>query len=247
MLKMQKNALFRSAALIATLLLAAQSAHATLMISLSDGLGNTYSLADNGISNTTGLATGSGDMSAFAGSIVSLASVGAWSLNVTTGSSKPAQGSETQPNIHFGGNNMTFLGGAPSTLTVMITDTDFQGPLTDNYWIFAGGGANPVGDSRFSAYYDTTNTAFGTQTLISQTDPMSGGFSSTDIPYLGIGQAPYSLTIVAEISHTAWDPKSSGVHSSFDYYLKVSEPGTLLLIAAGLLGIGFGQRRTRTA
>jgi len=94
-----------------------------------------------------------------------------------------------------------------------------------------------LSDDGASTYFDAGNTAFAQTSML--TDALHAGPAFSDVRAL---PSTYSLTLAMEVTHTAWSV------TSFDASLNpVPEPGTLLLLGSGLLGVGmYGRRRNQS-
>ena len=191
--------------------------------------------SDGAIRTTTD--NGTGDFDFFfgpgvtTGLIVTGGSLGAFDTNVETGAASPYLGNGFTYEMDLASSNTTSGAG---DITIKLTDTDISFTRLP-FWIEFGGTSN--GTISFQTYIDSTNTAFGTETLLSSTDIMSGDFSGSDQGQITL-TAPYSMTIVATISHL-----NKGDITSFDYNIKVAEPMPLALVGLGLLGLTLVSRR----
>lgn len=201
-------------------------AHATPIISLSDGT-TTKTLADGDI----------GDWNGAAGAVTFIGSVGIWSVNVSTGYSKPLLGSADQPALDLSSSDLSLGAG---TLEIMLTDTGF----THDGLVSAAAaiGGTTHGSISYRTYYDASNTAFGMANLLTDLGPLGGAFSSGTGTSTSFDSTLYSLTLVVDITHRGLDL------SSFDAEMKVPEPASVALLGVGLLALGFfsfGRRRTQ--
>lgn len=198
-----------------------QEASAIPMLELSSGL-TTITVSDGG----------PGDTNPEAGVITFNAPIEDFTINVTTGITKPVIGSPFDPQIHLSSVDVTTVAGG--TLTIKFTDTDFLGEYSSSYTAIGG---LTSGTLSLESYLDDANTPFGTGILLADMGPFTGPFASTASSSFALSGIPYSLTLVATINHTG-----SGV-TSFDAHAAVPEPSTLLLLGSGLLGIGFLGRK----
>jgi hypothetical protein len=216
---------FVHAAMAAGLLGVVPAAHAVATLSLSVDGSAAITCAD-----------GAGcDTNSNAGVVTFSPSLGDFSVNVTTGLSKP---------ILTGGSPLMDLNtvnvqiwGDPHTLQIKFSDTGFDiygGWIGTTY----GGTLNGTGASvAYSAYYDAGNALFGEGTTIGTVGSGSGPFSgSTDG-----GWSPNDLYSVTEILTL----KTGGGLTVFsgDFAVNVPEPGTLALIGFALLGFAAVYRR----
>jgi len=218
-----KTLLSTTTIVLASCLFVANSAHAILMLSLDDGLGNTELVTD---SDGDGFLNFSGPLG-----------IGSWIANGTTGLANPLIG---DPWINALDLNSVNMSGGEGQLTIMLTNTDYVGS-DDMSRYLTGVGGNTTGNVLFQSYLDTTNTAFGMETLLDETGIMSGfGFSSKNGGYVMMSDL-YSLTTVATITHS-----SANSFTGFNYAIKVPEATSLTLFSIGLLGLGFTRRRKKS-
>lgn len=199
-------------------------AHATLIVTLSDGT-NTVTAIDGGL----------GDQDpAHAGSVLYVGSVGSWIFSVTSGVSNapasvgmPAQLSLTSIDVSFGG---------AGTLTITLTDSNLINPLGTNLGAITSIGGTIVGGGTVSAY-----SLFNGNPLVnlgsftgSPTYNFSGG-GSTSVDTTG----GFGLTNVATITFGA-----GGGSTNFGMTTTVPEPATLGLLGLGLIGLGLARRKS---
>jgi choice-of-anchor A domain-containing protein len=152
---------------------------------LSDGT-TTVLITDNDAS----------DANANVGVITYIGPVGAaWTLNVTTGTSKPSVGSALLPAMDIATLNFSSIN--PGQLTIEFTDTDFigTGPAVAEI------GGNTDGSVTYKVWADASNAPFGKAALVAALGPFTGSpFSGSATGTVEPG-SPYSLTIGAVINH----------------------------------------------
>lgn len=196
---------------------------------LSDGV-NTVTVIDNQ----------TGDQSLLVGVVTFNAAVGNWIVNVTTGITKPVLGSAALPEMDLNSVNVTSPGAG--MLTIEFTDIDFAAPPgVPGFSLDVGGTTD--GTVAIETYADANNAAFGTTTPLVNLGPFTGGaFSAVGSASSPVLAGPYSLTMVAKITH-----ERVGA-TSFNANLKpVPEPASLAVWGVmSLIGAGvFGRRRRK--
>jgi len=205
-------------------------AHASLSLRLTDSLtGDSVTITDGG----------AGDIVPGAGVIAYAGDVGAFTINVTTGSSKPVIGSPSHPKLGITSLNVTGL--SASTLTIELTDTDF-GPSSSPTGFkntINSASANTQSIS-YSSYIDNTNAAFGMGTEITSLGSASGEFNLSGVGTVATGGS-YSITMVLSLTQSAYGA------SQFDASLSALPEPASMLTWAGLAFIGLiGSKRNRS-
>jgi len=247
--------------LTAAVLLFAGGAEATSVLRLS---------VDNGVTWIANVADqGPGDSNPTVGVITYVDGAGPfWTINVTTGVSKPVFGSAVLPVLDLNSVNIS-LPGLGQTLLIQFSDSDF-GPLAGGLMFQSsiggtlnsafGSPANPKGEGgilqllnntpfiALSTWGDSGNDLFGNDGMTAQSTlgPFpAGAFSATSLaPEGGPLAAPYSLTIQAVIH-----PMDNGGSASFDARLEtadapIPEPITVAGVLMGVAGLaGYVRRR----
>jgi hypothetical protein len=204
----------------ATLSIAAP-ANAAMVLMLDDSVNPAVTVLDGG----------AGDINATAGVITYSGDLGAFIVNVSTGVSKPTI---TGPQI-LDLNSINITGGA-GNLQIKLTDTDYTGSpsaLTGSF------GGTTIGSVDFDFLYDNANAQFGGTSFFDPAATATNPFSGTGTGSVSLS-APYSLTIIADISH------SGDGSTSFDAEIQaIPVPAAVWLFGTGLLGlVGVARRRT---
>lgn len=208
-------------ALATGLLTYGASAQAALILALSDG-------------DDTEIVT---DLNAD-GSVLYLGSIGDWILNVTIGLADALNADEGMSRLDLSSLNVTGRSRSGGVLQIALTDTDNTVPFGDTNYSVQFGGIT-AGSISFQSYLDSSNTAFGTETLLYDTGVLGGAYSGTGYGNIGVS-GPYSITTVATITHT-----SGWSISGFNHAVQIPEPAGLALLGAGLLALSVALRGRR--
>lgn len=208
-------------AVMAACMAISHTANAAFVMTLEDITnGGSVSITDN---SNDGLITHNG-------------SVGNFTVNVTTGVSKPLIGPG-----RLDLNSINVSGGS-GTLVITLTDTDFTAaPGFIDYWASYGGTTD--GSVSFEFLYDSSNQPGVGDTIASGSFTKSGNDKSFSDDVLGtvLPASPYSLTIIATITHTG-----AGQLTSFDAELvpgtQVPVPAAIWLFGSAVMGLAAARK-----
>jgi hypothetical protein len=185
---------------------------------------------------------GAGDSNPVAGALTFIGSVGVFTINVSTGLSKPVF--PASPTL--GQMNLNSVNSSTSAGTLLLELTDINFPATHAGDLMGTVGGITQGAAEFWAYKHPANLAFSTGGAFSlHLGPFTGSFGdSTSAPH-GPLIDPYSMTLVAQLIH---GPGVTTTNFDFDVTntaTPVSLPGSLPLIATALLVLAIASRRGR--
>jgi hypothetical protein len=206
--------------------LTASPAQAALILRLTSGT-DSVSVTDGGV----------GDVNPSHGAITFIGSVGSFLLNVTFGSS-----TNTSNSASMELNSVSVSSTAGGTLLIELTDTDFLGTGDGTLRGNVGGTIGTDGSAQFWAYKCEDNVEFCTSDISLHLGPLGpGAFSGSDSTSHG-PLDPYSMTLVAELTHGP-----GTVVSSFDFEVRnVPEPAIMALFGLGLGALAWAGRRRRS-
>src|SRR5689334_19426514 len=171
--------LLKYLALAATIAGATQVVQAVPQLKIFDGI-NTIIITDNG----------GGDGSSAAGRIVFDGTIGNWTLNTHVGTTFPAIGSLSNPQMDLSFNATS--NGAGGTLTITFSADGF-GPTNGTALAQIGGTAQ--GTVGYQTFGGTTNTLFDTSHLLTSQGPFGPGAFSGTVAGGGVSNVgPYALT-----------------------------------------------------
>jgi hypothetical protein len=227
--RMNMKGTFKVAILFTVIALMAASAFATPTLRLTSGAARCTLTDGAAAAVCVGGGVGSGDSTGAAGAVSGTFSIGVFTVNVSTGITKPLAGSATNPYMDL--NTVNVSSGA-GMLIIEFSETDFTA----------------IGNAvmRFGG---TTSGGVAYGTFASPTNAVFSGFLLAGTPFMGPGpyagtlaggapaSAPYSLSQVLIIQH-AGAGTSSGNHE-----LLIPEPGILSLLGFGLAALGVIRRR----
>lgn len=216
------NGLGKSLALAAMAIAAGYADNADAGIFLS---------ATDGVSTVTANDLGSPGIASYNGAI------GNFTTSISIGAGFPAVGSPAAPVLDLTTLDLT-TGTAGGTLTVSLSETGFTTKTAATLFLSSITGVYNNSSAVMSTYFDTTNTPFGTGSLL------SGGLANnqTGVASVPSISGPYSLTEILVI--TAGRNSLTSIDAAV---IDAPEPTSLSLFGAALLALAAIGRRFRAA
>lgn len=172
------------------------------------------------------------DSNIAAGVVTYSGSIENFNINVTTGLT--ISGTSVWPHLDLNSVDVSSLSGG--VLTIKFSENNYTAP----YDVLMKIGGTTDGTVLYESYFSNSNDTLATTTLIGSLGPFGSAFSGTGA--FGFSRiTPYSLTEVVTVTHNA--PGGS----SFNAELRaVTEPGTMMLLGSGLVGLaGWGRKKFR--
>lgn len=195
--------------------------YATPTLTLNDGINPVITITDGGV----------GDFNPNPGEVTFIGSVGVWTSNVSTGFES---GTSLLPELDLNSINKS---SGTGNLTITFSDT-FNNPLNGSITTEVGG---TLGGSAGSTYNVKTLLNGNPITALNLGPFGPGAFSGTATGSVSSNLLSNTLALEAIIHQVGADV------TSFNNYTTVSapEPGTLVLLGSGLLGLAFFARRRK--
>jgi len=192
----------------------------------------TLTLQETGFGPITITDNGAGDVSGASGVITFSGAFGDFFVQVSTGSSNSAGGTEpAQLTI----NSLSITGASSSALTITLTDTGFTAPTTSQVELRSQLSTTQLPLGTTVTFTSSLNGSAGTPLTLTTV----GGTTGLDIKALG--GTPFTLSNVTTFNLTAAGTvQATGITTATS-----PEPATVAMVATALpiLGLGYWRRR----
>jgi hypothetical protein len=163
--------------------------------------------------------------------------IGNFTTSISIGAGFPAVGSLAAPVLDLTTLDLT-TGTAGGALTVSLSETGFTGKTAATLFLSSITGIYNNSSAVMSTYFDTTDTPFGTGTLLSS-GLVNNQSAAVSVPSIS---GPYSLTEILTI--TAGSNSLTSIDAAI---VDAPEPPALSLIGLALLALGAVGWRSRAA
>lgn len=221
-------------------------AAAVFVSPLAHGQNSILQLMNNGMTVTIGDNSAS-DSNPTTGVTTYIGPVGDFATNVSTGTSKPAVGSATSPQLVLASLNITNISSSPETLFILFSDNNF-GPVMGTpqaalsvTQLGSSPASPPNGAVDYKVYLDAGNTRLAQTTLLTAIGPVT--VNGTNVGAFGSFSFPFALTQVLKITLNAGGTFIGSAAFNITPTAVPEVSGVVTgVLAALVIGIGLSRR-----